>query len=304
MNQNEAEDHIGAPTAQQAFEGYAPPTSSTTYTPNQFFDVVLPRASRGCLRLVAYLIRKTLGWSDEHGNPQNPEATVTYRELIEQAGIARGRIKEAIAEAIESRYINCLRFGQPHTAGEEGFSALYSLRWDEREDYITDSEIFDGFFAGNGNLTHIPNDFFDFTIPNEPLAMVKVVGVIIRHTIGFQTKFGFRRQQVEMSFTEIMRRAGIASRSTMSIAIKEALDKNHVYKVSEGFFDTNAGASSHAATYGIKWVEQSQEKPSVEPKIGNGSKIKPGAVPKSNRGRFQNRTGNGSKIEPILKQQI
>lgn len=298
MNQSEANDHIGAPTAAQAFQGYAPPTSSTTYTPNQFFDVVLPRASRGCLRLVAYLIRKTLGWSDEHGNPQNPEATVTYRELIERAGIGRGRIKEAIEEAIENRYINCLRFGQPHKAGEEGFSALYSLRWDERENYVTDAGDFDGFFAGNGNLTHIPNDFFDYTIPNEPLALVKVVGVIIRHTIGFQTKYGFRRQQVEMSFTEIMRRAGIASRSTMSIAIKEALDKNHVCKVTEGFFDRNAGADSQAATYGIKWVDQA----AIEPRSANGSKIEPGD-------RFQNRTGKtetvpksnreiGSKIEP------
>ena len=281
MNQSETENHIGALTGAQVFQGYAPPTSSTTYTPNQFFDVVLPRASRGCLRLVAYLIRKTLGWSDEQGNPQNPEATVTYRELIERAGIGRGRIKEAIEEAIESRYINCLRFGQPHKAGEEGFSALYSLRWDERENYITDATNFDGFFAGNGNLTHIPNDFFDYTIPTEPLALVKVVGVIIRNTIGFQTKYGFRRQQVEMSFSEIMRRAGIASRSTMSIAIKEALDKNHVCKVSEGFFDRNAGNDSHAATYGIKWVEASQS----EPKSNNGSKIEPG-------NRFRNRTGN------------
>jgi hypothetical protein len=250
---------------------------------------VLPRASRGCLRLVAYLIRKTLGWSDEHGNPQNPEATVTYRELVEKAGIGRGRIKEAIEEAVECRFINCLRFGQPHKAGEEGFSALYSLRWDEREDYITDREDFDGFFAGNGNLTHIPNDFFDFTIPNEPLALVKVVGVIIRHTIGFQTKFGFRRQQVEMSFTEIMRRAGIASRSTMSIAIREALDKNHVCKVSEGFFDPNAGVDSQAATYGIKWLEQSQEKPRIEPKMVNGSKIEP-------ENRFHNRTGKSETV--------
>ena len=306
MNQSETDNHIGALTGTQVFQGYAPPTSSTTYTPNQFFDVVLPRASRGCLRLVAYLIRKTLGWSDEHGNPQNPEATVTYRELVERAGIGRGRIKEAIEEAIESRYINCLRFGQPHKAGEEGFSALYSLRWDERENYITDANDFDGFFAGNGNLTHIPNDFFDYTIPTEPLALVKVVGVIIRNTIGFQTKYGFRRQQVEMSFSEIMRRAGIASRSTMSIAIKEALDKNHVCKVSEGFFDRNAGTDSQAATYGIKWVDATQS----EPKLANGSKIEPG-------NRFQNRTGNlptvpksnrvksseiepdnGSKIEP------
>lgn len=301
----EKHDHREAQKAQAAFSGYAPPTSSTTYTPNQFFDVVLPRASRGCLRLVAYLVRKTLGWSDEHGNPQNPEATVSYRELIENAGIGRGRIKEAIQEATENRYINCLRFGQPHRAGEEGFSALYSLRWDERESYVTDPDEFDGFFAGNGNLTHIPNDFFDYTIPTEPLALVKVVGVIIRNTIGFQTKYGFRRQQVELSFSDIMRRAGIASRSTVNIALKEAVEKNHIRKVSEGYFDPRAGAESAAATYGIKWIDQDQSPPRkavVEFNSPKGSKIEPGD-------RFQNRTGkngtvpksnrgDGSKIEP------
>lgn len=301
----EKHDHREAQKAQAAFSGYAPPTSSTTYTPNQFFDVVLPRASRGCLRLVAYLVRKTLGWSDEHGNPQNPEATVSYRELIENAGIGRGRIKEAIQEATENRYINCLRFGQPHRAGEEGYSALYSLRWDERESYITDPDEFDGFFAGNGNLTHIPNDFFDYTIPTEPLALVKVVGVIIRNTIGFQTKYGFRRQQVELSFSDIMRKAGIASRSTVNIALKEAVEKNHICKVSEGYFDPRAGAESSAATYGIKWIDQDDLPPKravVEFKSPNGSEIEPGD-------RFQNRTGkngtvpksnrgDGSKIEP------
>lgn len=301
----EKHDHREAQKAQAAFSGYAPPTSSTTYTPNQFFDVVLPRASRGCLRLVAYLVRKTLGWSDEHGNPQNPEATVSYRELIENAGIGRGRIKEAIQEATENRYINCLRFGQPHRAGEEGYSALYSLRWDERESYITDPDEFDGFFAGNGNLTHIPNDFFDYTIPTEPLALVKVVGVIIRNTIGFQTKYGFRRQQVELSFSDIMRKAGIASRSTVNIALKEAVEKNHICKVSEGYFDPRAGAESSAATYGIKWIDQDDTPPKravVEFKSPNGSEIEPG-------GRFQNRTGKsgtvpksnrgiGSEIEP------
>ncbi len=302
MNQ-ENHDHREAPEALSAFSGYAAPTSSTTYTPNQFFDVVLPRASRGCLRLVAYLVRKTLGWSDEYGNPQNPEATVSYRELIENAGIGRGRIKESIEEAIENRYINCLRFGQPHKAGEEGYSALYSLRWHESDEYITDPEEFDGFFAGNGNLTHIPNDFFDHTIPNESLALVKVVGVIIRHTIGFQTKFGFRRQQVEMSFSEIMRRTSIASRSTVNIALKEGIEKNHIRKVSEGFFDPKAGMNSTATTYSVKWSDQS-DLGSSEFKNGNGSKIEPGD-------RFQNRTGKlptvpksnreiGSKIEPEI----
>lgn len=99
-------DRDGELAGSQAFQGFKLPTSSTTYTPNQFFDVVLPHASRGCLRLVAYIIRKTLGWSDEHGNPQNPNAHVTYRELIENAGISRGAIKEAIAEAMDKRFID------------------------------------------------------------------------------------------------------------------------------------------------------------------------------------------------------
>ncbi|TRU03006.1 MAG: hypothetical protein EWV60_23195 [Microcystis sp. Msp_OC_L_20101000_S702] len=259
------EEIVGLP----AFNGFKSPTSSTTYTPNQFFDVVLPHASRGCLRLVAYLIRKTLGWSDEHGNPQNPNAHVTYRELIECAGISRGAIKEAIEEALEKRFIDCLRFGQPHKAGEEGYSALYSLRWDEREEYITSLSEFTGFYAGNGNLTHIPNQFFDFLVPREPLAVVRVVGVIIRHTIGFQTRFGFRRQHVEMSFSEIMRRTGIASSSTISNALKAAVDGRYIRKVSEGFFDPGAGVASKATTFGVNW----EDSPQNEPNSANGSKI-------------------------------
>lgn len=242
--------------AEPAFRGYAPPTSSTTYTPNQFFDVVLPNASRGCLRLVAYLIRKTLGWSDANGNPQNPEATISYRELESNAGIGRGRVKEAIDEAITNRYVECLRFGKPHRTGDAGYSALYSLKWGRQDRYVSDPDEFDGFFAGNGNLTHIPNQFFDFTVPSESLAVVKVVGVIIRNTIGFQTKFGFRRQEASLSFSDIMRRAAIGSRTTLSGAIKSAIDGRHIRVVSQGVFDTNAGLESRAAVYGVNWSDE------------------------------------------------
>lgn len=279
MNQTECGNHTSEPEA-KPFRGFKLPTSSTTYTPNQFFDVVLPNASRGCLRLVAFLIRKTLGWSDEHGNPVNEQTHVSYRELIDDAGISRGAIKDAIDEAIEKRYVECLRFGQPHRAGEEGYSALYSLHWDFREEYITSSQDFDGFYAGNGNLTHIPNDFFDFTIPNEPLAIVRVVGVIIRHTIGFQTRYGFRRQHVEMSFSEIMRRTGIASSSTVSNALKVAVERNYIRKVAEGIFDPSAGTMSKATTFAVCW----DENPDFEPVKQNGSKIEAGE-------QFKNRSG-------------
>ena len=56
-----------------SFSGFKPPTSNTTYTPNQFFDVVVPNFSRGVVRIVAYLIRKTLGWCDANGNPQEEQ---------------------------------------------------------------------------------------------------------------------------------------------------------------------------------------------------------------------------------------
>lgn len=244
----------------RAFRGYPPPTSSTTYTPNQLFDVVLPHASRGCLRLVAYLIRKTLGWSDEEGNPQNPEAYVSYKELIDKAGISRGAIKEAIQDALDRRFIQCLRFGQPHRPNEEGFSALYSLKWDEREIYVADPDEFDGFYSGNGNLTHIPNDFFDYTIPNEPLAVIQVIGVIIRNTIGWQSKHGMRRQKVELSFSDIMRRTRIGSRTTVSNALKSAIDGCHIRRVEHGVFDPNAGIESKATVYAIRWTDDKSDR--------------------------------------------
>lgn len=259
--------------------------------------------------MVAYLIRKTLGWSDAQGNPQNPEALVSYKELIEKAGIGRARIREAIDEALDKKFIKCLKPGRAHSQGQEGCSALYSLQWDDSERYVTNPEEFSGFYSGNGNLTHIPNQFFDYTIPTETAAVIKVVGVIIRHTIGFQTRFGFRRQQVALSFTEIMRRAGIASRSTVNIALKEAMEKNHVTRAIEGRFDPKQG---QAATYSVKWSDDS----ATEQYDDIGSEIAPvesgsyqaqnrtskaESVPKSNQ---EARNTDGSKIAPVKRSKI
>lgn len=322
MNREAQTPHTEEPRPSYAFQGYSLPTSSTTYTPNQFFDVVLPNASRGCLRLVAFLIRKTLGWSDENGNPQNPDATISYRELIDKAGISRGAIKDAIQEALDKRFIECLRFGQPHRPEVEGFSALYSLKWDEQERYTTKPEEFDGFYAGNGNLTHIPNDFFDYTIPNEPLAVVQVIGVIIRNTIGFQTKFGFRVQEVSLSFTDIMRRTGINSRATVSKALKVAVEDCHIRRVHEGVFDPHAGLESRATVYAIRWNDGESARaegasPAIEfePEHAIGSKSEPEnsrqnrpqkqSVQKVNRENgSKSESGNGSKSGPGTVQKV
>jgi hypothetical protein len=256
----------------ETFQGYPELSSNTTYTPNQFFDVVLPNSSRGVVRLVAYMLRKTLGWSDAHGNPQEPQVRVSWRELIERAGIARSEVGKALEEAMQRRYIRCVQAGRPHSQGAAASSALYELCWDDREEYITDPREFRGFFAGNGNLTYIPNAFFDYTVPNEPLSVIKVVGAIIRHTIGFQTKFGFRRQHIDMSFTELQRRTNIVSRRTLSEAIQQALAHNHLVRVQEGVFDPQAGRDSRPTTYGIKWADvRTSEHQQLRVQVGGGT---------------------------------
>jgi len=161
------DSHIGSTNA--VFSGYSLPTSNTTYTPNQFFDLCLPYSSRGCVRLVSYMLRKTLGWSDSNGNPQEPITTISYSRLIRDAGISRGGISKAINEAIEKRFIKLIQKGIPASKGNKGQTALYELNWDET--YKKNLTDFNGFYSGNGNLTYIPNQFFDHTVPNESLAV-------------------------------------------------------------------------------------------------------------------------------------
>ena len=276
------------PQLKEMFAGYPTPTNNTTYTPNQFFDVVLPYSSRGCVRLVAYMIRKTLGWCDTEGNPQETQIVISYSDLVRNAGISRDMIRRAIDEAIEGGFLLCVRQGQPKSAGQPALSAHYELRWDESNEYTTTPKRFSGFFAGQGNLTYIPNAFLDYTVRTEPLAVVKVVGAIIRHTIGWQTKYGFRRQEVQMSYSEIQRRTHIGSRQTLSQALQKALNSNHVFKVSDGRFDPNAAKESMAAKYAIKWADNATLQ-----RIGQKT-VPEEAAPN----RSENRTRNGQKNRP------
>jgi len=236
------------------FPGFHPPVSNTTYTPNQFFDVVLRHGSRGAVRLVAYLIRRTLGWCDADGRPREAQVTVTWRELEERAGIGHSSIGEAVAEALAARYLVCVRPGSPDRPGAPAASACYALRWDEGEQYVKAPDGFNGFYAANGNLTYIPNQFFDLLVPAEPLAVVKVVGAVLRHTIGFQTRYGFRRQQVQLSVSDLQRIARL-NRDSVRLALGEALTKGYLARVQAGCFDPAGGRLSRAAVYGPRWSD-------------------------------------------------
>jgi len=240
------------------FAGFAPPTSNTSYTPNQFFDVCLPNASRGCVRIVAYLIRKTLGWCDAHGNPQREQIEVSHRELERKAGVSHDMIRDALNEALAKHFIECVRRGRASAAGDSGESALYALKWDATPVYARRMDEFRGFYEGEGHRTDIPNEFFDRLIPRETISIIKVVGAVIRYSIGFQAKHGRRRQQATLAYSQILKVTGLSSRRTLAAAIREAIGKNYIVRLDPGYFSAKV-SERRSATYCVRWSDAFQE---------------------------------------------
>ena len=266
------------------FRGFQPLSANFVYCPNQFFDVCLPHYSRGVIRLVAYLLRRTLGWLDENGNPIEQDITVSYQDLIRHARMSRGTIAQTVGEAIAGGFIVCRKPPCSKAAGRPAQSAQYALRWGYDNRYTTDPSGFAGFYAGEGNRTPIPNAFFDHVVPYETATVVKVVGTVIRHTVGYQTQFG-RRPQAELSYRFIQEYAKIADRSTLSAAIQHSIDTGYIHRVQDGCFSP-ISSKRQAASYSIRWLKKAK-------KSDNGTITRP---IKSNR--FKNQTSIGSKNQP------
>ena len=58
-----------AVVSEDSFLGFEHVTANFIYCPNQFFDVCLPNCSRTVIRIVAYMLLRTLGWLDSNGDP-------------------------------------------------------------------------------------------------------------------------------------------------------------------------------------------------------------------------------------------
>ncbi len=241
------------------FRGFASPTANVTWTPNQFFDVCMRHNPLVVIRLVGFMIRKTQGWCDRHGNPQQETIRVSLSDLTRHAGISRSMIGKAVAMAIDGHFLRRVTDARASASGQSSVSAEFELCWDERSDYQKDPAKFRGFFAGDGNRTFIPNAYFDNLLPCETLGVVRVVGSIIRFSIGFVSKHGLRRQETALSYSDIHRYAKISNPNTLSASLRLAVASNYIERVESGIFDPNAGRASRPSVYRLKWLSQAAE---------------------------------------------
>jgi len=258
----------------KTFQGFEPLTANYIYCPNQFFDVCLPNYPRGVVRLVGYILYKTLSHLDENGNPVRQNFTVTYQQLIDEAGISRGAITNVIKKAIEGKFIRKIASG------------THALCWDDG-DYTTSLKFFNGFYSGDGNRSPIPSDFFTQVIRHERLSVAKVVGIVLRHTVGYQNQFGTgRRLQHPLSYSYIQKATNIRHRPTLADAIRSSLRNDYICIAKRGYFDPQGGTNNRPTSYSVKWLTQAESNV-------RSTKTEPASQ------KYKNRTGTSTKTEPV-----
>lgn len=289
-----------APTrhGQPAFEfhGFTPLDANFLYCPNQFLDVCLPNSSRSVVRLVSYILDQTLGWLDEDGNPISQNISVSYNDLIRSAGISRGVIRRAIDDALAGGYIRCIRPGKAAAPDKSAEQASYALQWDHSGEYHGTPETFQGFYAGEGHRTPIPNAFFRYVIPREPLTVTKVVGAVLRHTVGYQNQFGGRRSKAALSYRFIQSFANIPDPKSLRESISSAITSKYIVCVDEGVFHTDV-SKRKPATYAVRWLpdQRSYAGSAKNPAAKRFNKPSSRAVQKTQPGQSENPSGSSSE---------
>lgn len=287
------------PNQPDRFDGFEPLDANFLYCPNQFFDVCLRHSSRGVVRLVAFMLDKTLGWLDSDGNPITEEITVSYKQLIEQARISRGAVRKAVDEAIAAGFIQRVAAGRACSGGRSAEQSSYTLRWNEAGDYATDPQTFEGFFAGTGHCTPIPNTFFRLIVPQESLAVVRLVGTVLRHTVGFESKYGGRRRQAALSYDFIQQYSGLRGRQHISAAIQHGIAANYIMRLHKGTFDSDPNKRT-ASMYAPRWVSDAKITTcgSKSLPVNSAEDSSTQAVQKGNQTPFKKVTSSGSKRLP------
>lgn len=255
-------------TEHTPFPGFPDFRANVTFTPIQFFTVVLPHCKRCCVRLVGYALRKVLGWVDARGNPTRERLRLSYRELEQAAGVSHDVVPAAIAECLDAHCLRQVEGPRPAETGQSGRSGVYELCWDKTGAYTDSPDDFRGFYYPEAALLpvteggrvvrrpkaarkNIPNAFFDYVLPREPLAVIRVVGALLFYSIQWGPG-GERKRPVKRSITELCRLTRM-TRSNVHAAVTQARERGYIVAVNEGRFTPVAGQKNRTTTYAIRW---------------------------------------------------
>ncbi|MGE3311200.1 MAG: hypothetical protein AB7O66_14625 [Limisphaerales bacterium] len=301
------------------FPGFPDFRANVTLVPIQFFTVVVPTSSRGVTRIVGYALRQVLGWVDQDGNPKQTQLQLSYRELIENAGVSRDSIAEALHEAVERRFLTCLERPASDSAGRPGRSGVYTLRWDKTGPLTHSPDTFQGFFYPAGAVVEetvegrtvcrskvarkfIPNAFFDHLLPRERLSVIRVVGALLFYSIQWGPG-GERKVPVNKSITELSRLAHLTRQKTHA-AVAEARARGYIEQIDPGRFGPTSGTRNPSACYRIRWSQEDRRE-ATPPRVGAGQQGFPDRSEKVNREavgkgvrEFEDRSekGNGGPV--------
>jgi hypothetical protein len=251
------------PRAELQFRGFPEFRSNVLYCPKQLFTVVVPNSSVNCIRVVSYMLRKTLGWVDEAGDPIQEQHEFSHRELEQAAGVSHSRLSEALAEAQKANFIRSVQKARVQTQGVRAQSASFELRWEEQR-YTDDLEEFAGFFLQPTYLDHsgqtrlgrknIPNIFFDHLVRKESRGVIRVVGTLLWYSIDWG-KGGERKQPVKKSLRDLVELTQL-DKSSVVRALDEAEQKGYVERLERGVFDLSGQKQSSSTVYGIRWTNE------------------------------------------------
>jgi hypothetical protein len=221
------------------------------------------------------------------------DIAIPYTRLVRDAGISRGAIRNAIDEALKAKLIVCVKAGKPDSQIQFRSVGEYQLAWDDPDaPYTTDPTEFAGFFAGQGYRTPTPHAYFTAVIPTQTHATSKIVGAVIRHTVGYQTKHGGRRKETSLSYRYLQKYTRISSRETLSGGLRNAMRGGFVERIEVGQF-TPGHHNSPSSRYSLKWLSNNDSE-------GTSSKTVPARQPvqKPYPDQFGNRTRTSPESVP------
>ena len=209
------------------------------------------------------MLRMTLGWVDESGEPIKEQHEFSHRELEQAASVSHSRLPEAIQDALSSKFIRRVQRARVQRQGVKAKSAAYELCWDEHR-YTDDPKEFEGFYLqpsyvdqeGQNRIgrKNIPNVFFDYLIKNENRGVIRTVSTLLWYSIDWG-KGGERRQPVRKSLRDLVELTQL-DKSSVVRALDEAEEKRYVERLERGVFDLSGKRESSTTVYGIRWTSE------------------------------------------------